>query len=138
MQHRTFYLLYSALFVFLFSGCATVFKGYEDKVDLVNAPEGLQIFNKEGIEIPIHDKIGRTYSYTQKKYVDTCYGKTIFLRQDKDQLLTLKYKGKEQIIERYPRIGGGWCIMDAICVIPLFIDAYTGNWNHFEPIYIKF
>lgn len=138
MQRKIFHLLCTAVFVFLFSGCATVFKGYEDKVDLVNAPDGLQIFNKNGIEIPIHDKIKRTYSYTQNKYVDTCYGKAIYLRPDKDQLLTLKYKGKEQLIEICPRVGGGWLVLDAISIIPIFIDAYTGSWNHFRPIDINF
>jgi hypothetical protein len=138
MKHLSFYLLNTFIFVFFFTGCATVIKGYEDRVSLINAPEGMQVFNKDGIEIPILNKIGRTYSHTQNKYIDTCYGKIIYLRSDKDQLLTFRYNGREQKVERYPRIGGGWCILDALTVFPLFIDAYTGSWNHFEPIQINF
>lgn len=124
----------SIVFVFLSSGCATLCKGYYDRVNLINASDDLQIFSKDGVEIPIKNKIERTYSETDKQYVDK-FAKVIYLRSNKEHVLRLKSGGKEKLIEVYPYVGAGWVVADVLTLgFPFFLDAYTGNWNRFYPI----
>jgi len=126
------------LIMYICSGCATVFKGYEDKIKLNGAPDSIKVFTKDGLEIPIRYENKRHYSYPQKAYVDSLY-KVIYLRSNKEHTLTLKYPGKEKKVELYPRLGGVWLTVDFLLgVVPAFIDGYTGNWNHFEDINVSF
>jgi hypothetical protein len=123
-----------ALITFLFSGCATVLSGYEDKVDLVNAPDDIKVYSNEGIEIPTSTRTVRQFSKETKKYKNKEI-KTIDLRANKDHILILKSKNNERKVEVYPKIVGTWLILDFITgIFPVFIDAYTGSWNSFQPI----
>jgi len=131
-------LLFVLLTGILFNGCATVLKGYEDRVDLVNAPDGMKVFTQDGVELEVKDRHQRAYSAIQKKYIDTCFVKVIYLRSNKDHVLKLKYQGKEQLVERFGHISAGYFLADVLLVFPVFVDIYTGNWNHFDPIYVNF
>ena len=61
--------------------------------------------------------------------------KTISLRKNKEHVLVLKSGDREKRIMVYPKIGAGWLVVDLITgIFPIFVDAYTGNWNYFEEI----
>jgi hypothetical protein len=130
------YLLLSFL---ILSGCATIIKGYEDRVDLIDAPDDIQVYSEEGVELPVSVKMTRVFNDETKKYQDQELNKVVFLRSNQRHILILKSGDKEKVISVYPKIGAGWLIVDIITgVVPAIIDAYTGNWSHFEPIIIDF
>lgn len=121
----------------LFSGCATVMRGYEDEVELINAPQNITVYSKDGVEIPVSISIVKRYSDQSKKYEDKEV-KFIKLRRNKEHTLLLKDNDKERLVEVYPKIVGTWLLLDLITgVLPAFIDAYTGNWNSFQPINVN-
>lgn len=123
------------------SGCATVFKGYEDSVQLIGAPDGLRVMTGEGVQLPIEDvKTGRieVLRDEQGNIKAVHHGeeeKRIRLRSNREHTLTLKHKEVEKIVTVYPKIGVGWAILDILFGgLPPFFDIYTGNWNHFDDI----
>ena len=119
-------------------GCATVFKGYEDRVDLLDAPDNIKVYSKDGIELPVSSRDVRTYSEEEKKFVMQKV-KTISLRTNKEHVLLLKSGDKEKRVEVYPKLGAAWLILDIITGgFPAVIDMHTGNWNHFSPIQTDF
>ncbi|MGD9489251.1 MAG: hypothetical protein AB7W47_14635 [Calditrichaceae bacterium] len=62
----------------------------------------------------------------------------INLRSNADHILTLKYNDQEKTIMMHRKIGFFWGITDFISgVYPMFIDAYTGAWCHYDPIVIN-
>ncbi|HEX9657941.1 MAG TPA: hypothetical protein VGB89_13620 [Bacteroidota bacterium] len=120
-------------------GCATVFKGYYDTVDLRNAPDDLRITTAGGLEVPI-SRISKTYSVNNRRgdftgrVIDTTYVR-ISLRSNEDHILVLSSGGKEKRVQTFRKIGGGWIILNVLSGgVPLVIDAITGNWNFFDPI----
>ena len=120
-----------------FSGCATVMRGYEDEVELINAPENIMVYSKDGVEIPVSSSIVKRYSDQSKKYEDKEV-KFIKLRRNREHTLLLKDNDKESLVEVYPKIVGTWLLLDLITgVLPAFIDAYTGNWNSFQAINVN-
>ncbi len=128
------YLISITFIVLTFSGCATILSGYEDRVDLVNAPENIKVYSNDGVELPISSRPVKGYS-TESHSFETKEVKSINLRANQKYVLKLKADNKEKLIEVYPKLGAGWVILDIITgVIPAFIDAYTGNWNSFPII----
>ena len=110
------------------SGCATILKGYEDTVRLHNVSDSLQIFNKEGLEIPIIQSTVKLNYVVAKRY-------DIKLRSNQNHTLIFKNQTEEFTIIVYPKIGFGWILLDLLCGgLPSFYDAYTGNWNRFSDI----
>lgn len=112
----------------LSSGCATIIKGYEDSVRIVNAPDSLRVFDNDGNEIAI-----------QRSFVvhrDGDYALTeIKLRSNQNHTLKFKNQNEEKIVTIYPKLGFGWVLLDIICFgVPTLYDAYTGNWNNFSDI----
>ena len=75
-----------------FNGCATVFKGYFDDVQLTQVPNGAKIYTKEGIELPITktEKIKPvTYYSPERGQYDSLSDKstyTISLRSNTDHI----------------------------------------------------
>ena len=112
----------------MFSGCATLLKGYEDSVRLNYTSDSLKVFTKEGVEIPINKKL------VEGGY-GTYYVNEIKLRSNEVHILTLKNQNRVKTITLYPKLGFGWVFLDLVCgVLPSFYDAYTGNWNRFSDI----
>jgi hypothetical protein len=138
MQKNIIILIISLLFLPFIIGCATILKGYEDEVIIHNAPEGLKVYTKDSIEIPITKVIKRVTNKDMQKDRSDIYKdievQEISLRSNMDQVLILKHEGKEKRIYIYPKINTGWFILDALLVFPLGIDIYTGNWNSFDDI----
>lgn len=126
--------------ILILYSCATVFKGYDDRVLLKNAPDKLEVYDLDGVKIPIlpktvnapmksqtGDLIVQTDRFYQEYYID--------LRSDQPHTLVLKYDGKEKLVRVYPKIGFWWGVLDFFTGgLPVFIDAYTGAWNHFDDI----
>ncbi|MEW5799535.1 MAG: hypothetical protein AB1728_11080 [Bacteroidota bacterium] len=122
------------------TGCATVFKGYEDSVLLIGAPDSLRVVTGEGVQLRIEDvKTGKIEVLRDGqgniKAVHRGEEKRIRLRSNREHTLTLKYKEEEKIVTVYPKIGAGWAILNILFGgLPAFFDIYTGNWNHFDDI----
>ncbi len=122
-----------------FSGCATVLKGYFDDVQLSQIPNGVKIFTKEGIELPIT----KTEIIKQVTYYSPGRGRydslvdrskyTISLRSNTDHTLVIKTPEYERTIHLYPHISAGWFALDLV-TLTFWVDMYTGNWNHFHKI----
>ncbi|QQS36113.1 MAG: hypothetical protein IPM56_18040 [Ignavibacteriales bacterium] len=123
--------------ILILTGCATVFKGYEDEVNILNAPEDLKVFTKDGTEIKTTSKTERVKDESTFSISDVNM-KSIKLRSDKYHTLIFKSGGKEKTVDLYPKLGAGWLIIDIITVFPAFIDMYTGNWNYFDPVVLEF
>jgi hypothetical protein len=144
-----FYICFCSTMCFLmFTGCATVFKGYEDSVILYNAPTKIRVFTKDSIEIPVHTTYIKGLKPKQQvvapgiisKYdTSVVVGevKNINLRSNTDHLLILRYEGQEKRIYVYPKISTSWFIFDLL-TLGFGVDAYTGNWNCFEDIDASF
>lgn len=123
----------------LLQGCALILKGYKDRVDLINAPDDIKVFTADSVEIPVNTRLRRVYSEARKTYIDSIGIKSINLRSNKEHLLVLRSGDRKKVIEAYPKVGAGWIFLDVLFgIVPLFFDAYTGDWNNFEPIYVQF
>ena len=118
-------------------GCATIGKGYEDRVRIQNAPADLRIYTKDSIEIPLSResiKISKTASHDEFEEKEIV---TIRLRSNIDHVLVLKSQGKEKCIQTYARLSPGWVLLDLV-TLTFWVDMYTGNWNHFNEIDASF
>ena len=127
------------LFSSSFMGCATIFAGYEDNVMLTDIPAELKIYDKDNIEIPIHQKTKVKQYYRGNGAVfDSTFitGKYISLRSNTEHLLTLKTANETKLLRLYPKLSAGWFILDVV-TLTFVVDMYTGNWNHFDDINLK-
>lgn len=122
------------------NSCATILKGYEDKVHLKNASKEFSVYDLDGFEIPvvtetvnvpIKSQAGELIVQTDR-FVNNYY---ICLRSNQPHTLLLKYNDKEKLVKVYPKVGFWWGVLDFFCGgLPWFVDAYTGAWNHFDDI----
>ena len=132
--------LFIALASFLSNGCATVFKGYEDEVELIMADDSLRVYTIDGAKLEIRTDQKRFVFFdkqNRESIVDTTTYFYIKLRSNKAQTLVLKKGDRKKIIEVYPKLGAWWFIADLLTAT-FFIDMYTGNWNYFENITVEF
>ncbi len=122
-----------------FYGCATVFKGYEDKVLVTGIPANTKIYSQTEMEVPL------LTTYKTKKIFNPKVGvidsamiveQYIYLRSNTDHLLVFKNREEEKRIHIYPRLSIGWLFLDVITGTFL-VDLVTGNWNHFTNIDYK-
>lgn len=112
----------------LFSGCATIIKGYDSRVELYFASDSLRVYTMDGEELRIVPEV----FYTQRGRVEE---KVVYLRSDRPHSLKLQEGSRTKFVSVYPKLNAGWLILDMICGgLPFFVDIYTGNWNHFENI----
>jgi hypothetical protein len=118
------------------AGCATVIKGYEDEVLIVNGSDSLRVFSESGIEHRVEGTMRKIAldrgQAIPRVYVDSLF-RSIRLHSNETHTLVLKSGQQEKRVEVYPRLGGWWFILDAL-TLGVFIDWYTGCWNHFAPI----
>ena len=135
--------LFLFLLLFFLSNCATILKGYNDKVSLFNPPKDLKIETKDGINIP--------YFYDKKVVAEIIWNDStksfdhtmadiyhIQLRSNQSHILHLKSASYETTIVMYPKMGAGWLILDTFTgVFPIFFDMYTGCFNHFDDIHFE-
>ena len=128
---------------FLISSCATILKGYNDKVSIINPPEDLKIQTNDGINIPYlcDSTIVIVLRGINKGKVERHVTKSkyyyIHLRSNQQHTLRFKAPNYEKTITVYPKMGAGWLILDTITgIIPIFFDMYTGCFNHFDDIHL--
>ncbi len=135
-------LILSGLFLIAFSGCATVFSGYLDEVNIHHPPDSLRVFTADGLELPtyygktktvLHAAIGNEEAYAAN-VVDSTY-RTIRLRSNRDYVLLLKSEDGERRVPAYAKLDGWYFTLDLLCGgIPWIVDAMTGSWNYYDTI----
>jgi hypothetical protein len=138
---RVPFFLFCFFVASLFTGCATVMKGYYDEVPVLNYSEGVMITNQYGARIPVVPKHIVKTNRSANPY-DTAAEKTdtvgrdyvIYLDSSERQILTVNTPQKSKIIIPQRKIGIGWLVLDTVLLYPLIIDAYTGAWHQFEKV----
>lgn len=140
MKYFQFNLLLILFSLFLLNSCATVFKGYDDKVLLKNAPKDISVYDIDGVEIPVftEEVNNPLLSQTGDLTIRTDrfgYNYFIYLRSNQSHTLMLKYNDQKKLVKVYPKVGFWWGVLDFFCgSLPVFFDIYTGAWNHFDEI----
>ena len=138
------YILILIFILIILNGCASVFKGYYDKVEIQGFTADLEIYTIEGVKIPIESRkeqlVSNDFDLDKRKWYkitkDTVHY-SISLRSKYKHVLRLKNESKEKVIELYPKVGSGWLLLDILTgIVPGIFDAYTGSWNHFDDIKI--
>ena len=110
-----FVILLFLLFSFiLYNGCATIFSGGKDEVDLSSEPSGAKVLvngqNRGKTPLTLSLKKGKEY---QVEFVKEGF---------ENKNLTLTYS-----------LGAGWLILDILAgLIGIIVDAATGNWNSLD------
>lgn len=105
-----------ALTALVTSGCATIFKGPQDRVTLQTTPPG-------------------AYAWVDGVYA----GQTpVALRLDaaSDHTVFFRLPGyQDATVQMEHVLGAGWIVLDVLAGIwPIVIDAITGAWNHLEGV----
>jgi len=96
------------------SGCATIFKGGEQRVPINSNPQGAEI---------IID--GVSYGTTPQ---------IIQLEVQRSYDVTLRQGEQERIVTLRNRVGATWVVLDVVgLLIPLLVDASTGDWYELNP-----
>ncbi len=136
---------------FLLSNCATILKGYNDKVT-INTTDNVEIYNSNGEKLFVSqatintDTTSLVRTKIETGEIDTTYffyNKTLSLpylelRSSEIHRLTVNTEKNSHKVVLYPKIGLGWAALDFACgIFPLVIDLYTGNLNHFDDIEIQ-
>jgi len=101
--------------VFVFSGCATIFKGDSSKLGLTSNPQGAIVY-ANGAEICSSTPCA------------------VKLKSNQSWNLLFKKEGfKEKTILVSNKVGVGWVILDILVwIVPMVIDAVTGAWYEFD------
>ncbi len=95
-------------------GCATIFKGSSEKVDFTSSEAQTKVYvNGQYMgKTPFEMKLQSKSSYNIEFRKDGFESKTVVLNNS---------------------IGAGWIVLDVIFgVIPIIVDAATGNWTGFD------
>lgn len=116
---KCFYITVSMILLFSMIGCATLFKGSNEKVSMSSDPEGAEI-------------------YANGQYL----GKTplqINLRSKDVYSIEFRKNGYEtKVVQVNNRVGIGWVVLDIFTgFVPVLIDAVTGDWFQLETNTVK-
>ena len=98
----------------MYNGCATIFSGGKDQVDLSSEPSGAKVL------VNGQDR-GKTPL-------------TLSLKKGKEYMVDFVKDGyeKKSITMSYS-LGAGWLILDILAgLIGIIVDAATGNWNSLD------
>ncbi len=104
------FITLTAAVLFLFNGCATLFKGSTEAVQYGSDPAGAKVYvNGQYMGItPFQIKMKSNETYTIEFRKDGYQDRTVVLNNS---------------------VGAGWIILDVLGgMIPVVIDAATGNW----------
>jgi hypothetical protein len=102
------------LSLIIFQGCATLFSGSYDEIDLSSEPTGAQVLvnGKDEGNTPTTIRLKKSKEYTIE-FVKAGY---------KTKSLRMTYG-----------LGAGWLILDILSgLVGIIVDAATGNWNSFD------
>lgn len=141
MIQRSTLLLISAV-TLLVTGCATVFKGTQESVPVLNYAPGTVIKDQYGIVVPVFEnniirsnRSANPYDRVAER-VDTI-GRDYFVILDVSEraVLTVERGGQQSVVVPIRHIGLGWIILDTVLgLYPAFIDASSGAWYTYTPI----
>lgn len=104
---------------FLFTSCATLFKGSTDTVDFSSDPTGAKVYVNGSLlgTTPVQLELKSKNSYTIEFKKDGYETKTVVLNNS---------------------VGGGWIVLDILGgLIPVVIDAATGNWYELDQEHVN-
>ena len=135
---RSFQILILAFSLFVLQGCATVFTGYYDTVELKDAPDSLRVYTHEGVEIPVEKTTIKVRSAQFENVYEPRLITRIKLRSNADPVLVLSHGAQEKKVQAFGKIQAGWFILDVVFGLPWIVDAITGNWNSYDPIDASF
>lgn len=128
MKKIVFTLTLVVLIPFFASGCATIIKGYESRVELFLAADSLRVTTYYGEELTVYDEQFRSRS-------GVTGSKAIYLRSDRPHILQLTRNDKTKIVSLYPKLDPAWFVIDLLCGgVPILVDNSTGCWNYFDDI----
>lgn len=114
MRNRITFISMLLVFVFALEGCATIFSGSYDEVDLSSEPTGAKILvnGKDEGNTPMTVRLKKSKEYTIEFVKDGFQTKS----------LRMTYG-----------LGAGWLILDILSgLVGIIVDAATGNWNSFD------
>lgn len=94
----------------LLRGCATVIKGYYSKVELKDAPDSLQVFATEGVELPVTKTNPRVQIETVPHNCVDKPASLIGLRSRYDHALALRYQGQGKRYKRLDKLAVDGCL----------------------------
>ena len=114
-------LLFSfiAAVIFTFSSCATLFKGSNDGVSFSSDPTGAKVYVNGNLlgTTPVQFELKSKNTYTIEFKKDGYETKTVLLNNS---------------------VGGGWIVLDILGgLIPVVIDAATGNWYSLDQDHVN-
>ncbi|GAB6283619.1 MAG: hypothetical protein STSR0008_24030 [Ignavibacterium sp.] len=108
------------LFVtFLFTSCATLFKGSTDTVAFSSDPTSAKVYVNGSLlgTTPVQLELKSKNSYTIEFKKDGYETKTVVLNNS---------------------VGGGWIVLDILGgLLPVVIDAATGNWYSLDQEHVN-
>ncbi len=101
-------------FVFMFSGCAAIFKGSNSKLNLSSDPGGAKVYVN-----------GIYYGTTPIR---------IKLKSNKTYSIEFRKEGYRTVTRNITNhVGAGWIVLDVLAgLIPVIIDAATGSWYELD------
>ena len=108
-----------AVFAFLPYGCATLFHGSTDKMDLSSDPSGAKVFVNGHLmgNTPIQLNLTSKHTYTIEFRKDGFENRTVVVNAS---------------------VGGGWVILDILGgLLPVIIDAATGDWYSLDQDHVN-
>ncbi len=114
---RVFCLL--AFLVFTLSGCATLFHGSTDKIDFSSDPAGAKVYVNGQLmgNTPLQLNLQSKHSYTIEFRKEGFENRTVVVNCS---------------------VGGGWIVLDILGgLIPVIIDAATGDWNSLDQEHVN-
>lgn len=104
---------------FTFYGCATVFKGGNQKIDFSSNPSGAKVY--------VNGQLMGTTPFEIKLESKKTY--TIEFRKD-------GYENKTVVVTN--SVGAGWIILDVLFgLVPIIVDAATGNWYNLDQDHVN-
>jgi hypothetical protein len=109
----------AALFLFGILGCATLFNQEEKEVGFSSDPEGAKVYINGSFhgETPVNVQLKKDKEYTVEFRKEGYQTKTAYITN---------------------KVGAGWIILDVLGgLIPIVIDAATGEWYELETDYVK-
>lgn len=114
MRNQITFISMLLVFVLTLEGCATIFSGSYDEVDLSSEPTGAKILvnGKDEGNTPMTVRLKKSKEYTIEFVKDGFQTKS----------LRMTYG-----------LGAGWLILDILSgLVGIIVDAATGNWNSFD------
>ena len=111
---KTISIMILLSFVFMFSGCAAIFKGSNSKLHLSSDPAGAKVYVN-----------GNYYGTTPLK---------ILLKSDQTYTIEFKKEGFRTITRNITNhVGAGWIVLDLLAgLLPVVVDAATGSWYELD------